>query len=187
MDFEAFSRAVQNLKRAVRGNAGKTGPMTKVCSQCGMEKHVDCFYKHAGAKDGRRGDCRTCHIAKAKCRHGTPEYVAKRSRWLKKYNQSERRKSLLESYNLKRYGMSKAEYEAVLMGQQYCCKICLAPHRPNESRGRLYVDHCHKTGKVRALLCKTCNSLLGFAKDDKSILDKAIEYLLAFSPTRRET
>ncbi|MCY1435743.1 Recombination endonuclease VII [compost metagenome] len=41
----------------------------------------------------------------------------------------------------------------------------------------LYVDHCHSTEKVRGLLCHSCNLILGHAKDDKGLLEKAIQYL----------
>ncbi|MCY1447865.1 Recombination endonuclease VII [compost metagenome] len=57
------------------------------------------------------------------------------------------------------------------------CKIC---GRPDDTkRGMLQIDHCHTTGKVRGLLCHHCNILLGNARDDVAILEKAIAYLAA--------
>lgn len=45
------------------------------------------------------------------------------------------------------------------------------------SRVSWSIDHCHKTGKVRGLLCKTCNTGIGHLKDDPNILRSAINYL----------
>lgn len=70
-----------------------------------------------------------------------------------------------------RYGLSSMEYMVLLKKQGCRCKICkqymLAPH----------VDHDHTTGKVRGLLCHSCNTFLGFAKDNPKILKMAIQYL----------
>ncbi len=63
--------------------------------------------------------------------------------------------------------------------QEHRCAICNIPERyaPNK---RLVVDHDHKTKKVRALLCNSCNVLLGAAYDSPAVLEKAISYLRAF-------
>lgn len=55
-----------------------------------------------------------------------------------------------------------------------CCKICGGP--PN-GKGLFHIDHDHQTGKIRGLLCATCNVGLGSFKDDKELLHKAITYL----------
>ena len=53
------------------------------------------------------------------------------------------------------------------------CAICGAmPKKP------LFVDHCHVTGKVRGLLCVSCNTALGLLKDSITALEQAIKYLL---------
>ena len=54
-------------------------------------------------------------------------------------------------------------------------KICKAPETLQNKN--LAVDHCHKTGKVRGLLCSKCNKGLGLFKDSKELLTTAIEYL----------
>jgi hypothetical protein len=51
------------------------------------------------------------------------------------------------------------KYNELLMGQDYCCKMCNA-HNSNFARA-LAVDHCHKTGEIRGLLCGPCNTSLG--------------------------
>ena len=57
------------------------------------------------------------------------------------------------------YGMSLADYEAMLERQRGACAIC------KKSDEALCVDHCHACGKVRGLLCAKCNSALGFCND----------------------
>ncbi len=57
------------------------------------------------------------------------------------------------AYRLKKYGLTPAKYRAMLRLQGGTCAICGRPPRSI----RLHVDHNHKTGKVRALLCYFCN------------------------------
>jgi hypothetical protein len=82
----------------------------------------------------------------------------------------------------KTYGITLDEYHKLREEQNYSCKIC-GVHEENHSRGKLFVDHCHTTGKYRALLCTTCNSLLGMAKDNPELLAEAAEYLRTYGRT----
>lgn len=68
--------------------------------------------------------------------------------------------------------MTYTEFKEMLKGQNGKCVIC-----GKVDRRRLSVDHCHKTGKVRGLLCHSCNVALGLFKDDIKLLKKAIIYL----------
>ena len=73
----------------------------------------------------------------------------------------------------KKYDITPGRYAELLFWQNGVCAICGGVNKTHT----LSVDHNHKTGKVRGLLCVRCNSLLGNAKDDVSILTKAIAYL----------
>jgi hypothetical protein len=73
--------------------------------------------------------------------------------------------------NLHTYPIPKPEYEKLYNLQNGCCKIC------GEHRDRLQVDHDHDTGKVRGLLCNTCNTGIGMLKDKPKNFNKAYEYL----------
>jgi hypothetical protein len=75
----------------------------------------------------------------------------------------------------KRYGISAAEYDAMLVRQNNCCAIC-GSATPG-GKGTFHVDHCHNTGAVRGLLCNGCNVGLGAFKDNKEALTRAIKYL----------
>lgn len=82
----------------------------------------------------------------------------------------------LKAYRLKHlYGLTEFAYQTLLNAQGGVCAICKGPESiPNR---RLGVDHCHKTGRVRGLLCDRCNVGLGRFKDDASLLKKAVAYL----------
>jgi hypothetical protein len=69
------------------------------------------------------------------------------------------------------YGITLKEYEDILKKQNGKCAICKRKEKI------LCVDHCHKTGKVRGLLCHLCNRSIGMMKDDISILENAIIYI----------
>jgi hypothetical protein len=85
-------------------------------------------------------------------------------------------KSFCAECNLKHNGKSKgytltlAEKELLETAQQKRCAICI-------NDADLNVDHCHTSGRVRGLLCMTCNLLLGYANDDPKVLESAIAYL----------
>lgn len=74
------------------------------------------------------------------------------------------------------YGITKEDYEKLLKDQNNKCKICLGKET-HKSKKKFNIDHCHKTGKVRGLLCNRCNVGLGRFRDNINILKNAIEYL----------
>lgn len=74
-----------------------------------------------------------------------------------------------------KYGITMQEYEELLKKQDYRCAICGSYNKTRERR--LAVDHSHETGKVRGLLCGSCNVGIGSLKEDKQIFENAIEYL----------
>ena len=77
------------------------------------------------------------------------------------------------------YGIGLEEYTCLLKKQKGKCAICrMAEHVLFRGQPyRLSVDHCHKTGKVRGLLCRSCNHGLGHFRDRPSLLVRAVEYL----------
>jgi hypothetical protein len=76
-----------------------------------------------------------------------------------------------------RYGLSEEEYLAMFVSQSNKCAIC----EINFDTKKAYVDHCHVTNKFRGLLCSQCNIALGAAKDNPTIILRAIAYLKANS------
>lgn len=84
-------------------------------------------------------------------------------------------------YGLMRYyGLSIAEYSEMYRLQDGKCAICRQPELSKDRHGNsriLAVDHCHETGVVRELLCYSCNSMLGQAKDRADVLLAGAKYL----------
>lgn len=76
---------------------------------------------------------------------------------------------------MKTYGITLDEYKAMFDKQKGRCWICQV--RDVDLTNSLGVDHDHKTGVVRGLLCGNCNRGLGFFKDDEALLSRANEYL----------
>ncbi len=80
----------------------------------------------------------------------------------------------------RRYGLTVKEVGAIADAQEHKCAICGNPEgeQRNGLTRHLAIDHDHKTGKIRALLCQSCNTGLGKFKDDPELLAKAIAYLV---------
>ena len=81
----------------------------------------------------------------------------------------------------KRYGIGVEQYKELLNKQEGNCAICGKHSSSVFTKGKegfeLCVDHCHKTGKARGLLCENCNTGLGKLQDSREILWKALNYL----------
>ena len=88
----------------------------------------------------------------------------------------ERSRLLTRSAKLKRdFGITLEDYDNMFQNQDGCCAIC-GEHQ-DSFKIRLAVDHCHNTGKVRGLLCLSCNAGIGNLKDSPTLLKKALNYL----------
>src|SRR5207248_1961528 len=80
------------------------------------------------------------------------------------------------------FGLTLQERDTIIERQDGKCAICgqvprLSDKPQNGRRDALCVDHCHRSGKVRGLLCDDCNRGLGSFKDDVTTLRRAIKYL----------
>lgn len=114
---------------------------------------------------GKEPACAPCLVA-----HTEKTLVAEAS-------DPERRRVTQRASKFKRiYGISLKDYESMLVVQEGRCAICRATAEESP-KGMLFVDHCHKTGKVRGLLCSLCNFVLGNARDNVEILRSAANYL----------
>jgi ribosomal protein L34E len=85
------------------------------------------------------------------------------------YKEKSRRRKLLQTY-----GISVEQYDEMLARQKGICAIC--GYEPRVQR--LAVDHDHKTGRIRGLLCSRCNHALAWIEDNSpSIYERAVDYL----------
>ena len=140
----------------------------KTCTVCRNTKNIDCFYKRAASPDGYATQCKTCDNERRKA-------------W-KEANPEANQRSSRNNQLLKRYGMTLSEYEELLNGQNGKCGICYTSENYTGHTGyrkdwSWSVDHCHKTGKIRGLLCNNCNRALGLFKDNKEVMLKALSWL----------
>lgn len=74
------------------------------------------------------------------------------------------------------YSITADEYFSRLMEQGGKCAICRSD-TPGRGNKHFSIDHCHKTGNVRGLLCDRCNRGLGMLREDVTILEAAVSYL----------
>jgi hypothetical protein len=151
----------------------------KTCKKCKYSKSESEFYKFKkNGKDYRRGTCRTCVAKKVRTKKKN-QTEEEKLKW-KEYNKSWHLKNpdYILKTNLKRkYGLTLDQFNKMLESQNGVCKICKSPDSGISHSDRLFVDHCHKTNKIRGLLCNRCNSILGFANDCIETLEKSIQYL----------
>lgn len=178
------------LRREERNLRAQT--KTKYCPRCKKTLLFSDFGKKTATKSGLRSRCKQCRKEVESMRVASPEKVeANRLRTKEFYwnnrehclNRSKRaRNRNKERYSLNsrkthlknKYGLSIEEFSILLETQNYKCKICKILF----SDTRLpTVDHSHKTGKVRAVLCNSCNTGLGMLKDSLANLLSAVEYL----------
>lgn len=147
----------------------------RICSKCKIEKPKSEFYKNKHNKDGLRVWCITCAKKDVKRYDDTPNGKETRKNKLKNYLQTPGGKKVHRNNRLQyNYGITIEQYDQMLQSQGGVCKIC-GTATPG-GMGRFVVDHNHKTGKVRGLLCNRCNTKLG-GVEDKEFLQRALEYL----------
>lgn len=92
-----------------------------------------------------------------------------------------RKASAHEQRVQKVYGLGPGEYRRIYDFQGGKCFIC---QRATGASRRLSVDHDHKTGKVRGLLCRPCNDVLGHLRDDPEAFERGMNYLNSGGPAR---
>jgi hypothetical protein len=129
------------------------GVKMKQCIKCGLIKSPLEYYAHK-TKDGLQNTCKECVKTKQRL-----------------WNINNKDKKHYQEVK-RRYGINKEDYFKKLESQQYKCSIC-----EQELIERPHVDHCHATGIVRDLLCRCCNLLLGYSKDNEKTLQNAVKYL----------
>jgi hypothetical protein len=141
----------------------------KHCSGCNKNKHRSAFGKNRSRSDGLNVYCKLCTNKKNRTwGEAHPEILFKRS----------------QKANLKHeYGITPEVLQVMLDKQDHKCLIC---GRELELRGRgksPTVDHDHNTGKIRGVLCWTCNVGLGNFKDSPQNVLSAFQYLTITSFT----
>ena len=151
-------------------NPPATGDATeKMCPRCGNTKPIDQFGLRSNGTP--KGYCRNCEAqyqaTHAATTHGREQRRVARSKW------NDGNHGYFLNY---RYGITVEDYDQMLADQDGRCAIC-GTDEPGSGNVKWAVDHCHDSLKVRGLLCTTCNTGLGYFKDDPQRLRAAAEYL----------
>ncbi|MBE8475404.1 endonuclease VII domain-containing protein [Streptomyces justiciae] len=185
----------------------ESGERVKRCSRCKENKPRAAFARNKSARDGLQAYCKECwsayhqarQLAKGKNvrpRVETPEghkfcrscgEIKPHSEWHRNATASDGLATCCKACkavrgrqgHLKRqYGITEAERDQLIASQGGVCCICLAAVPE-------HVDHCHKTGRVRGVLCFSCNAALGQFKDRPDAIRRAAAYVegIAWKPT----
>jgi hypothetical protein len=157
-----------------------------ICITCDIDKPEDLFYRDRGRKSGRRSDCKKCNDSKRdpekhrlsqrkRDSNKTPEAKAEKRQYMREWCANNKDK-IRNADLIRKYGIDRKEYEAILAAQGGVCAICGSADP--KGHGEFHVDHAHdETKKVRGLLCSNCNFGLGLFKDSVVSLELAIMYL----------
>lgn len=141
--------------------------MFKTCSKCKTEKSIDSFHNNKRSKDGKQHRCKPC--AKAFTQEATKTWR----------NSSENYKfSVMKTKVKLKYGLDLDTIQKIYEAQNGCCAICKRELLYGADKcDTPHIDHNHKTGTVRGLLCLQCNTGLGMFDDSIALLDQAKSYL----------
>ncbi|MFF7750289.1 endonuclease VII domain-containing protein [Streptomyces sp. NPDC007971] len=172
---------------------------SKKCSTCQKVLSVGAFAGNRSRPDGLQANCRECaaeyHRRRQEAQGKTVREKAdvpdgyelcrscgeikSHSEWHRNATASDGRSTRCKACravrgradHLKRnYGLTESERDAMVAAQRGLCVICLdAP--------AAHVDHCHKTGRVRGVLCFNCNSAIGKLGDNPDAVRRAAAYL----------
>ncbi|PSM39982.1 recombination endonuclease VII [Streptomyces dioscori] len=179
----------------------------KKCSACQKVLPVSAFARNKSRPDGLQANCRECAaeyyrerqeakgrtvrvkvpVPRGHKRCPQCEEVKSHAEWERNQTSSDgwasycrpcRAERNRVSYFQRKYGLTPAELDAMIAEQQGICCICL-------SAPAGHVDHDHETGRVRGVLCFSCNAALGQFKDRPDVIRRAATYVEgnAWKPT----
>jgi hypothetical protein len=180
--------------------------MTKTCSKCSLEKPLSSFTptsREAGEK--RQAWCKECYanymreyrkdpVRRAK--YNATANAREKAKYADNAEHREKKKEaskawrsqqdpaaiykMMRNSRLKReYGITQADFDRLAESQAHKCAIC-------GREKKLAVDHCHETGRIRGLLCTSCNALLGWLGDQPEAVARAFTKILSYLGTEQE-
>lgn len=138
---------------------------TKVCNKCNVDKPVSEYYIDP-RRNKPRGICKKCM--------NDAKLAANRNR------EGGNQKYQLKYYLKNKYGIELDTYIDMMESTSHCelCGAAIKSRITGKSKGKFKaLDHCHKTGKIRGVICSNCNIALGLINDDVETLKRMIIYL----------
>jgi hypothetical protein len=150
-------------------------PNERVCSKCRI----------INTKEWRLKNVERARAGYRKWNHEHPEKVKESYRKYYEKNKEKRLQASRERYSrnkegkkwqiiFRKYGITQEDFNKLFELQKGCCAIC---GKDDFTQWTLNIDHCHKTGKVRGILCNNCNTAIGALQEDVNILQNAIKYI----------
>ena len=134
------------------------------CITCKVRKPLTEFYRHSQNPNTTQSNCKICTNNQSIERRKIPGYSRR----------------IRQRFHIRKYGLTIERFNEIVSLQYGGCAIC------GSTKGgtryfdeRLHIDHDHKTGAVRGLLCNFCNSGIGSFRDNPQLMEKAIIYLNA--------
>lgn len=141
---------------------------TRICNKCNQEKPVTEFAKRNSRKRAYQYACKKCNSEYRKT-HLEGKTLYNKEYWK---NNKEKCSGRMRFWL---YGITPEDYDKLYRQQNGCCALC-GRHQSDLTK-TLCIDHDHKTGIVRGLLCLSCNRGVGYLQDDAELCLKAYNYL----------
>lgn len=138
----------------------------KICIECNLEKDLSEFHNKKANKDGKQSRCKDCNNIKVRTWQ-TENYEQFKTHWAKQSTAE----GILKR-KARKYKISVEELKLLFALNDGTCTIC--KRFPSNF---LVIDHCHKTNKVRGILCEKCNQTLGLMDDNIDYLLSMVQYL----------
>lgn len=137
----------------------------KHCSSCNTTLPIEQFYFKTAKRKLKSGDEKTYYYPRHIC--------------ISCYGEDYINRRQSKAFLHHKYGITNAEFDAMLEAQDNKCAICGVDHDEwmAKTGNRFCIDHCHTTQEIRGLLCMNCNTGLGHFKDSADSLHRAIQYL----------
>ena len=167
----------------------------KICTKCKIEKNINEFNKCSRNRDGRDYVCADCKAEgkreyytenvereRKKRRDYGIKHKIERAEYGKQYKEKNRKRIRLDCrnyYYLKTHGISLKQKEQMIVDQDYKCLSCGTDLRL-VAHDKTCVDHDHKSGKIRGILCHHCNVCLGLLGEDVNRVYKLAEYIIKY-------
>jgi hypothetical protein len=157
----------------------------KVCPRCEQLLPAAAFTPNRTAKSGLNSWCRECERVRRRAQYASDpaRWKFEADRW-RRANPEKDRIGRRNGRLRRQYGITPEQYDQMLAAQDGKCAICgtTDPGPVRVGQPAFRVDHCHKSGAIRGLLCHNCNSGMGLLGDSTERLEAAAAYLRRWEP-----
>lgn len=160
--------SIRNLTHPVKSDG--IDDMTKICTKCGKEFSLSEFHNDSHSRGGKRSHCRYCILAANRAWQARDPQHAKEC-WMRSYRKTYT-PAVCHRRRLTHHGITEEQYQLLKAFNHGKCHIC-----GGDLSIREHIDHCHKTGIIRGLLCVQCNTAIGSFEDNPIFMQRAMQYI----------